>query len=61
MKTNSSETGLSDHHHHMIYIKKAKIQIPKPKFEKFEPKELICRNFKQLDSSQFKLENPSSP
>ena len=59
MNTNSSETGLSDHH--MIYIKKAKIQIPKPKFEKFEPKELIYRNFKQVDSSQFKLENPSSP
>ena len=44
-----------------IYIKKAKIQIPKPKFEKFEPKELIYRNFKQVDSSQFKLENSSSP
>ena len=48
MKTNSFKTGLSDHHH-MIYT------ILKTKFEKFEPKKLIYRNFKQFDSEQFKL------
>ena len=42
MKTNSFETGLSDHH--MIYTSL------KRKFEKFEPKKLIYRNFKQFDS-----------
>ena len=50
MKTNSFETGLSDHHHHMIYT------ILKTKFERFEPKKLIYRNFKQFDSEQFKLD-----
>ena len=74
MKTNSFETGLSDHHHTIytyihifiyiyiyIYMKiKTKIQILKTNFEKFGPKKLIYRNFKQLDSDQFKLENPSS-
>ena len=70
MKTSSFETGLSDHHH-MTYIYiyiyvyiyiyiYIKIQILKTKFEKFEPKKLIYHNFKQLDSDQFKLENPSS-
>ena len=49
MKTNSFETGLSDHHH-MIYT------ILKTKFEKFEPKKSIYRNFKQYDSDQFKLD-----
>ena len=49
MKTNSFEPGLGDHHH-MIYIKKTKIQILKTKFKKFEPKKLIYRNFRQLDS-----------
>ena len=49
MKTNSFEPGLGDHHH-MIYIKKTKIQIVKTKFKKFEPKKLIYCNFKQLDS-----------
>ena len=49
MKTNSFETGLSDHHH-MIYT------ILKTKFEKFEPKKLIYCNFKQFDSEQFKLD-----
>ena len=53
MKRNSFETGLSDHHH-MIYI------FLKTKFEKFEPKKLLYRNFKQVDSNQFKLENPST-
>ena len=48
MKTNSLETGLSDHHH-MIYT------ILKTKFEKFEPKKSIYRNFKQYDSGQCKL------
>ena len=47
MTTNSSETGLSDHHH-MIYT------ILKTKFEHFEPKKLIYRNFKQYDSDQLK-------
>ena len=49
MKTNSFETGLSDHHH-IIYT------ILKIKFEKFEPKKLIYRNFKQFNSEQFKLD-----
>ena len=49
MKKNSFETGLSDHHH-MIYT------ILKAKFEKLEPKKLIYRNFKQFDSEQFKLD-----
>ena len=48
--TNSNfETGLSDRHH-MIYT------ILKTKFETFEPKKLIYRNFKQFDSDQFKLD-----
>ena len=38
----SFETGLSDHH--MIYTSL------KIKFEKFGPKKLIYRNFKQFDS-----------
>ena len=50
MKTNSFETGLSDHHHHMIYT------ILNTKFEKFEPKKLIYHNFKQFDSEQNKLD-----
>ena len=49
MKTSSFGTGFSDHHH-MIYT------ILKTKFEKFEPKKLIYRNFKQFDSEQFKLD-----
>ena len=49
MKINSFDTGSSDHHH-MIYT------ILKSKFEKFEPKKLIYRNFKQFDSEQFKLD-----
>ena len=49
MKTNSFETGLSNHHH-MRYT------ILKTKFEKFEPKKLIYRNFKQFDSEKFKLD-----
>ena len=49
MKTNSFETGLSDHHE-MIYT------ILKTKFEKFEPKKLIYHNFKQSDSEQFKFD-----
>ena len=49
MKTNLFETGFSDHHH-MIYT------ILKTKFEKFEPKKLIYRNFNQFDSDQFKLD-----
>ena len=53
MKTNSFETGLS-YHHNMIYT------VLKTKFEKYEPKKLIYRNFKQLDSDQFKSENLSS-
>ena len=53
MKTNSFETGLSDHDH-MIYT------ILKTKFEKFEPKKSIYRNFKQYDSDQFKLDNFNS-
>ena len=53
MKTNSIETGMSDHNH-MIHT------FLKTKFEKFEPNKLICSNFKQLESDQFKLENPYS-
>ena len=49
MKTNSFETGLSDHHH-MIYT------ILKTKFEKFEPKKLIYRNLKQFDIDEFKFD-----
>ena len=48
IKTNCFETGLSDHQH-MIYT------ILKTKFEKFEPKKLLYRNFTQFDSDQFKL------
>ena len=48
LKTNFFVTGLSDHHH-MIYT------ILKTKFEKFEPKKSIYRNFKQYDSDQFRL------
>ena len=51
--TNSSETGLSDHHH-MIYA------ILKAKFENFKPKKLTYRNFKRYDSGQFKLDIFSS-
>ena len=36
-------------HHHLIYT------ILETKFEKREPKKL-CRNFKQFDSDQFKLD-----
>ena len=53
MKTNSFETGMSDHNH-MIHT------FLKTKFEKFEPNKLICSNFKQLESDQVKLENPYS-
>ena len=53
MKTNSFETGMSDHYH-MIHT------FLKTKFEKFEPKKLIYSNFKQLESEQFKLEHPYS-
>ena len=49
MKTNSFESSLSDHHH-IIYT------ILKTKFEKFEPKKLIYRNFKQFNSEQFNLD-----
>ena len=49
MMINSFETGLSDHHH-MIYA------ILKANFEKFKPKKVIYRNFKQSDSDQFKLD-----
>ena len=49
MKTNSCETVLSDHHH-----------IIKTKFEMFEPKKLIYRNFKQFDNEQFKLDTCNS-
>ena len=46
--TNSLKTGLSDHH--IINV------ILKTKFEKFEPKKSIYRNFKQYDSEKFKLD-----
>ena len=52
MKTNSSQTGLSGHHHMMYTFLKTQ----------FEPKKLY-RNFKQVDSNhsnQFKLKNPRS-
>ena len=49
MKTNSFETALSDDHH-MIYT------FIKTKFEKFEPKKLTYRNFKQFDIGEFKLD-----
>ena len=49
MKTNFFEAGLGDHHH-MIYT------ILKTKFERFEPKKSIYRNFKQHDSDQFRLD-----
>ena len=49
MKTNSFETGLSDHHH-KIYT------ILKTKSEKFKPKKSKYRNFKQYDSDEFKLD-----
>ena len=48
VRTNSLKTGLSDHH--MINA------ILKTKFEKFEPKKSIYRNFKQYDREQFKLD-----
>ena len=48
IKTNPFETGLSDHHH-MIYT------ILKTKFEKFEPKKSIYRNFKQYDGGKFDI------
>ena len=51
LKTNPFETGLSDH---MIF------PIHKTKFEKFEPKKLIYRNFKQYNSEQIKLNNFNS-
>ena len=47
MKKNSFETGLSDHHHMICTILKTK-------FEKFEPKKVIYRNFKQFGSDRFK-------
>ena len=50
MNSGSIETGLSYHHHHLIYA------ILKTKFEKFEPKKSIYCNFKQYDSDQFKLD-----
>ena len=50
MKT---KTGSSDDHH-MIDT------FLKTKFEKFERNKLVYRNFKQLDSDQFKLEILSS-
>ena len=49
MKTNSFETALSDDHH-MIYT------FIKTKFEKFEPKKLTYRSFKQFDIGEFKLD-----
>ena len=53
MKTNSFETGLRDHHDMICTFLKTK-------FEKFEQKQLIYHNFKQLDSDQFKLDKPCS-
>ena len=47
VRTNSLKTGLSDHH--------MRNAILKTKFEKFEPKKSIYRNFKQYDREQFKL------
>ena len=48
-KTNCFESGLSDHHH-LIQA------IFKTKFEKFEPKKSIYRNFILYDRDQFKLD-----
>ena len=48
LRTNSLKTGLSDNH-----IINA---ILKTKFEKFELKKSIYRNFKQYDSEKFKLD-----
>ena len=53
VRTNSFKTGLSDHH--MINA------ILKTKFEKFEPKKSIYRNFKQYDSDQLKICNSMFP
>ena len=50
MNSGSIETGLSYHHHHLIYANL------KTKFEKFEPKKSIYCNFKQYDNDQFKLD-----
>ena len=52
MKKNSFETDLSDHHHAIFIIH----AIFKTKFEKFEPKKSIYRNFIQYGSDQFKLD-----
>ena len=61
MKTNSFETGLSDHHHMICNQNKIfNKTFLKTKFEKFELKILIYRNFKQVDNDQFKSENPCS-
>ena len=49
MKKNSFETDLSDHHHAIFIIH----AIFKTKFEKFEPKKSIYRNFIQFDIDQF--------
>ena len=49
LKTTFFVTGLNDYHH-MIYT------ILKTKFEKFEPKKSVYRNFKQYDSDQFRLD-----
>ena len=48
VRANSFKTGLSDHHIINTILKR--------KFEKFEPKKSIYRNFKQYDSEQFKLD-----
>ena len=53
VRTNSLKTGLSDHH--MINA------ILKTKFEKFEPKKSIYRNFKQYDSEQLRICNSMFP
>ena len=53
METNSFGIGLSGHQH-MMYT------FLKTKFEKFEPRKLIYRNFKHVDSNQFKLNSPCS-
>ena len=47
MKTNSFETGLSDHHHMILYYSQNKI---------IKKKKSIYRNFKQCDSGRFKLD-----
>ena len=52
VRANSFKTGLSDHHIINTILKR--------KFEKFEPKKSIYRNFKQYDSDQFKLDNFNS-